>query len=352
MSRYKYTIEDQERTGAIFGLDITVGDDGRSIAIKQDDTWSELSNRQTSEVAVRVRNVDFNSGMYVHAGAIWSELAGTGVTLAWPNYRDRVHLQFLGSTGGAWTRGSPLPATLPAPPTSGTGVADFIIGDDGTLQPNFMQDTQWPVSDRPLIATEPDRTPRYTTVAKVSAALSTPTARDDRDYGQDQPLNELLVDSILSAEAQIDRVCGYRFEEASSRPSTRTFRTYHPHLLDTAYFVGAPTTVMVNGSALASTGWQVYQPAHDVVPGFGIQRIGGGTWPIDEDVGVTARFGFPTPFPPPMLVEAATRAGARHYSQTRSKTGMYMVGDDAGMYVLEKDIMQLLAPFRMKAVIG
>ena len=149
-------------------------------------------------------------------------------------------------------------------------------------------------------------------------------------------------------------MCGYRFEQASSRASTRKFRTNHPHLLDTGYFVSTPTAVMLSGATgpLAASGWQVYQPATDSFPGFGLQRLGGATWPIDQDISVTARFGFPTPFPPAMLVEAATRAGARHYGQTRSKTGMYMVNDEAGMYVLEKDIMQLLAPFRMKAVIG
>ena len=255
------------------------------------------------------------------------ELGGAGVTLAWPQFNNQVQLQFLGITSGAWNRGSPLPATLMAPPISGTLVYDFIIGRDGTLQPNFVQDVAWPVSDRPIDRPSTDRTPRYTSVAKVSAALSTPTARDDRDYGTAQPLHELLVDSILSAEQQIDRVCGYRFEEASNMPSTRTFRTYHPHFLDTGYFVGTPSRVTLKGaqSALDSSGWQVYKPATDTEPGHGLERLGGATWPIDQDISVMARFGFPTPFPPPMLVEAATRAGARHYGQTRSKTGMYMV---------------------------
>ena len=201
MRHYKYTIEYQKMTGAIFGLDITVGDDGRSLNVKQDVTWTELSVRQTEDVGLKLRNANPGQGMHVLAGASWEELGGAGISFAWPDYGGEVHLQFLGLESGGFTRGQAVPTGLARPPTNGLGVAEFIIDDDGSLQPNFMQNPDWPVSDRPLISSEPDRTPRYTTVAKVSAALSTPTARDDRDYGTAQPLHELLVDSILSAEA-------------------------------------------------------------------------------------------------------------------------------------------------------
>ena len=76
MAHYKYTIEEQGMTGAIFGLDITVGDDGLSVIIKQDATWSDLSNQQTSDVAVRVRNSEFSQGMHVHGGATWGGIRG------------------------------------------------------------------------------------------------------------------------------------------------------------------------------------------------------------------------------------------------------------------------------------
>lgn len=188
----------------------------------------------------------------------------------------------------------------------------------------------------------------YATLPEFKAFVTMDSAVIDRDT--------LLTTALDAAHAQVDRICGRRFDLAASA-TARTYRVIDHVvkaedgellLIDDA---GAtPTLVEMGGSTFTTvTSTIEYDPENAITRGRPIRglRLYGGAWsssPLSR-VRVTARWGWPTV--PHEVKEATLLQASRLYARRKSPQGVVGTAEwgEVRLSKQDQDVAALLGPF-------
>ena len=159
----------------------------------------------------------------------------------------------IGRTSGVWGRTPGLPSGQPQSVTGGTEAARFEIGNDGTLLPlaSFAQ-SDWRVSDRPAASVATPQV-RYTTLEAVKLSTRSPSSREAASWEAGE-WDEQLIQAIVTAEDQIDSLCGRTFDVAPQVATVREYQVLPDGSLDTDDFVGEAVITM-DGQTVSTSRW-------------------------------------------------------------------------------------------------
>lgn len=345
MAEYHWSVTDEGLTGATWGLTFEVAADGRSFTASRNPEFTNLSNVQTSDIALIVlARVDHHA---VNQGATWADLARP-VTFRWPDYGLAVDIRLMGRTGGTWTRypGAPPGTPMEIDRAGATQVGQWEVGENGLLRPVIFSQTDWLVEDRTL-AREADPPLRYTTLEAVKEGMRAPTNREAATW-QEGDYDNAIDQTIRSAEAWIDSYCNRTFTLAGDALISRSYPQYSVEHVDTDDYIGMATAVgWTRGRVVAvENGVSVYRGVR-ASPGVGASHLIRSEGQL-QPVTVSARWGWPRV--PDGVRWAATMLSIRRFKRmSETALGIMQIGEEGALYVgrsIDPDVDDALSPYR------
>ena len=291
-----------ESTGSVRSVFVSISADGRTVRARQDSRYDEGDAIDFANgLAVNIYNVTSTARSTYNVGAIWTELAGDGVTFNVANDEEmRLDVGVL-RAGQPVTRGTSVPSAATTEPVTlpGRDIAGSAeIAEDGWLRPIGNQVDDWDFSFRPLVPPADGYQPRYTSRAEVETIFR---AAQDRHSGWEANFAERLIVAIETAEVGIDQYCGRRFGTPTA--GTRTFRARGSSTLIVDDFTS--TTITITPLDATGADQAVVNSDYYYVDGpfsndgiYNIIRPTSGHWLAKHcRYQIAATFGFPVPAP-------------------------------------------------------